>query len=471
MSDTRRNSMCFFSLFSGWFLAVAFQGPVLLGRMEDVGFIVPEFFIACIVFAHFVGLIGAGSFIKPPTNFKRTMTISLMVCLIGNTFLFLPFTAVWVPAMVTTSFFAGFVIAGWGHYYKTLTPSGEKLATAATVIVFANVIMVVLIAISIIVSSLVGLFVSSAFLLASCVIFFKRMPTVEGSIKAKRKAKAVDTDVTGPLVLLYAFVTLLSINSGLMYHIINPAFAQHKMLVNVYWALPYIVMVYLITRLPERFNKSYILYAAIMMIGVAYILYFILDRSALSYILINTLLLGAFGVCDLFWWTVLGEALAFSENPVKTFGVGLSANVLGILAGMLIGRFLLIFADTNIKPMTVAVGIVFLTLLSLPMLYSRLSLVIDNKGFLVGLSRATGKAPVKRPVRRQGDVDVIAFLKAEGLTDREVEIAAMLCRGLTYKVIAQELKISENTVKSHVKNVYSKLGVRSKSELIKMVPD
>jgi len=466
--DDRKVSIYFISLFSGWFLALAFQGPVLIGRMEDMGFIIPDLFVSGIVFAHFIGLIFAGTFIKPAVNFKQRMTISLMICLVGNVFIFLPFTETWVPAMIVTSFFGGFVIAGWGHYYNTFAPSGKKLAMAAAVIVFSNVIMAGLIAISVVFSSLVGLFFSSGFLIASCLIFCMRVSKIEVQPKMRQKVKSDKMNTGKAFVLLFAFVTLLSVNSGFMYYIIRFSFSQHGMLVGVYWVLPYIAVVYLLSRLHKRLNMSYVLYAAIMIIGVAYILYFILDQSVVSYILVNTLLLGAFGVCDLFWWTVFGELLAFSKNPVKTFGVGLSANVLGILIGLLIGEVLLLFEQTNINPIIVALVIVFLTLFSLPMLYNRLALVLDGRGFLVGLSRATDGETEKGPTQRQVDLDIEDFLKDWGLTEREVEIANMLYRGSTYKLITKELNISENTVKTHVKNVYSKLGVSSKSELIEI---
>ena len=52
------------------------------------------------------------------------------------------------------------------------------------------------------------------------------------------------------------------------------------------------------------------------------------------------------------------------------------------------------------------------------------------------------------------------------LTDRERDISESLARGLTYGEIAANLSISPNTVRNHVANIYKKLSVRSKVELI-----
>jgi DNA-binding NarL/FixJ family response regulator len=52
------------------------------------------------------------------------------------------------------------------------------------------------------------------------------------------------------------------------------------------------------------------------------------------------------------------------------------------------------------------------------------------------------------------------------LSSREKEILALLADGLSYKLIADELFISYETVHSHVKNIYQKLHVNSVNEAI-----
>ena len=50
------------------------------------------------------------------------------------------------------------------------------------------------------------------------------------------------------------------------------------------------------------------------------------------------------------------------------------------------------------------------------------------------------------------------------LTSREQEVLKMLNAGMSRKEIGTAMSISENTVKSHLKNVYSKLDVHTRSE-------
>jgi DNA-binding NarL/FixJ family response regulator len=51
------------------------------------------------------------------------------------------------------------------------------------------------------------------------------------------------------------------------------------------------------------------------------------------------------------------------------------------------------------------------------------------------------------------------------LTEREVEISTAILDGLSYKLIADRFNISLDTVRSHIKNIYKKLKINSKSEL------
>ncbi len=52
------------------------------------------------------------------------------------------------------------------------------------------------------------------------------------------------------------------------------------------------------------------------------------------------------------------------------------------------------------------------------------------------------------------------------LTKREIEILILIAKGFAYKKIAEELFLSERTIKKHVENIYHKLHVHTKFEAV-----
>jgi LuxR family maltose regulon positive regulatory protein len=65
-------------------------------------------------------------------------------------------------------------------------------------------------------------------------------------------------------------------------------------------------------------------------------------------------------------------------------------------------------------------------------------------------------SPVEQPSRRVSDT----------LTAREHDVLAMIGQGLANKRIARTLEISPETVKSHVKRIFSKLAVSTRTEAV-----
>lgn len=81
-----------------------------------------------------------------------------------------------------------------------------------------------------------------------------------------------------------------------------------------------------------------------------------------------------------------------------------------------------------------------------------------------------GGAPMSAQIARKV---VQSFYKPKGigkkleiLTDREEEILSLLSSGYMYKEIAGELFITIDTVKTHIRHIYDKLQVRTRTEAV-----
>ncbi len=83
----------------------------------------------------------------------------------------------------------------------------------------------------------------------------------------------------------------------------------------------------------------------------------------------------------------------------------------------------------------------------------------------MGATSQAAEAPAADPISQV----CVVIAKKYGLSEREGEVLDLLARGNTRMSIAEKLIISENTVRVHVKNIYAKLHIHSKQQLIDMV--
>ena len=67
------------------------------------------------------------------------------------------------------------------------------------------------------------------------------------------------------------------------------------------------------------------------------------------------------------------------------------------------------------------------------------------------------------------EVKIIHKLKGEKneeLTDREIEILELLTEGMNNQDMANQLYISENTVKNHIRSILDKLSVQNRTHAL-----
>ncbi len=98
----------------------------------------------------------------------------------------------------------------------------------------------------------------------------------------------------------------------------------------------------------------------------------------------------------------------------------------------------------------------------------RISGRFDLKGNLVSL-RWNALDPL--PFLKDGILPDREFFAGHKITEREQEIVELQLQGYRIKDIAARLCIAESTVKGHLTQVYSKLGISGKSELLRVLKD
>jgi DNA-binding NarL/FixJ family response regulator len=108
----------------------------------------------------------------------------------------------------------------------------------------------------------------------------------------------------------------------------------------------------------------------------------------------------------------------------------------------------------------IALTVVCVTLVMLPPLNHQLILLLKSHTYLAaygGMSQSQ-------------QTDIVRQIKTlDPLTIREQEVLQLILSGKSNREIAGALFISESTVKTHVRNIFSKYDVGSRAELISTV--
>ncbi len=451
-------SVAGFSFLFAYILSFLFEGQVLYSLLGLHGTEASRFILGAII-AHFAGLFSCGFFVRSSTAAKYTMLGGMGVCFIVTAPFFLAPSALWAAGLVVGGYASGCAVASWGYFLKAFTPEGERIKSCADVLIYSNIIMIAVNVVAVNRSPFLGLALSISCLVIGMAFLWVLPADTKNGWRGEGEGKPPG-DIIKPLLLLCLFIFIITINSGLMYEVINPAFAHLTSLVSWYWAVPYIVALAVMRSLLMQANRSGVLYVGMAMIVGTFISFMLLGRTASDYLVVNTLMLGACGIFDLFWWSIIGGMLDHARNPVKTFGIGLSANVLGVLCGAALGMALTSIQLPSAEVAVIALTVVCVTLVILPPLNRQLVMLLKNHAYLAAYDRMSDSQQ-KNIIRQTTTL--------EALTAREQEVLQHILSGKSNREIAQGLFISENTVKTHVRNIFSKYDVGSRAELISTI--
>ncbi len=93
---------------------------------------------------------------------------------------------------------------------------------------------------------------------------------------------------------------------------------------------------------------------------------------------------------------------------------------------------------------------------------------LEPEALMAALDRlAAGELVAPTLPEAAGAHDVSALHRAWGLTPREEEILALLAQGCTNRAIAEQSFVSVNTVKTHLRSLFQKLGVSNRAQAVR----
>ncbi|MDO5043290.1 MAG: LuxR C-terminal-related transcriptional regulator [Slackia sp.] len=168
----------------------------------------------------------------------------------------------------------------------------------------------------------------------------------------------------------------------------------------------------------------------------------------------------------LMWFSLASIGARNLSGALVVVAWGRAASSAGLLMGAFAGHAM----NASGNPSLVSAGLVVMLV----------AFVAVNVTVLKGFSfqeTIDGIVPLKNVDSKQGDVplDVMrgcdVLVEEKALTPRESEIVRLLARGRNAPYIQEKLVLSRNTVKTHVANIYAKVGVHSQQDLIDMVEE
>lgn len=145
----------------------------------------------------------------------------------------------------------------------------------------------------------------------------------------------------------------------------------------------------------------------------------------------------------------------FDQSPAWIISVSTAC----LLGGQMVGEAIVGLGLDNVQ---IAMSCAVLLLLSALVLLSDRDLA---SGW--GSIRPGKEAPAVDSLTRACD----SLASEYGLSSREVDVVLLMAKGHTRKGIGGELHLAEETVKTHVANIYQKLLIHSKQELVDMVEE
>lgn len=193
---------------------------------------------------------------------------------------------------------------------------------------------------------------------------------------------------------------------------------------------------------------------------------------------IRAFAIGALVILPLFAGSVLlPPAAGISTYVTASAGIAVVAATMGLAAGILaalvasVAAVLVEMAPVGEFHIAQPEDVVALTLFAVDGLTVAVigSLVHRHRSRRRSRGAPTGLAEARMAPADQARSTILPApggpltLRREPLTDREAEVLSLLAAGMSNAEIGATLFISTNTVKSHLKNVYGKLGVESRT--------
>ncbi|MCL1797833.1 MAG: helix-turn-helix transcriptional regulator [Eggerthellaceae bacterium] len=315
-------------------------------------------------------------------------------------------------------------------------------------------------------------------------------PLREGLTDSTEEAIEEATPLPKSFWKFFTTIFLLTITTSMVHGLSVHTLTPNEILVGTNIALfcriaLAIVSIYLVVRLFKRIDFGKLYFLLMVIVAVVITLYALIQLNGL---LFDIIVKSAFDFFTVILWCLLASVVYQKKlSPVVVFGFGYGIYMVGRTIGWTSGAWLLpqvsypiaepiilvvlallilicavvVFSEKDFDSLfSLALGENF-TLEELPRLHSANGFNGGNGSDGNGVEQEDRGRPYMEACKRVGS--------SARLSAREKDVFELLALGRGIENIAQRLSISLNTARTHTHNIYAKLEVHSRSELIALV--
>ncbi len=446
-----------------WLVSVPLFGPAWLALASSANI---DAFAPIYLFlgGHALGLAAGGLIADVWPPFRRAgLAYAAVTC-----FLLTLVTAL-APQMSPVTFpllgiAAAWGIVSWAPAFRHLVPLGHRALAFAGVPVAANILKYVW-------SFGIGhvpavwlVIVASLPLLASVAVGPRLAAQGPDGDRASPFASPAPTLDLRPLWLLAPFLFVVYLSAGVSYAALTPSLLRVLQTPVAPSLLTYVVVIPFLALVADRKGMRHLAVAGPLLLGAAFLVW--AASPSFGGALMTQVLMGSgYAAMDLLTWVALLE-IAPAGGTATVFGIGLNMNVLPILIGAGLQAHVPWLA--RLPATTLAGGMLFLMLVAVAFFRDTALLVRAKALPAPPAAPLLGPADAGPTAAAASDSMVAARLAAVAvapLSPRELEVARLVMQGKSLGEVAKELIVSENTVKTHLANVYRKTHSRGRVEL------
>ena len=434
-----------FGFLYGWLITFPLQGPLL----EELATDSHDFQVVLLLFlgGHISGLAAAGITGYYFRFILRYFSLGAVPCALLTLLVRNTPSAWWPFVFICLGVFSGLAIISWATAFtNSVLPvqRGRTMAMAAAaayLILYSTNWLIQWI-------SLQSLFtIATLLLLAMAVMLIYWHHKITNKVKNNTyKESRVNLLSHWPLL---PFIFGIYALAGLLYSVIYSHWwemgHEHELFHIALGVLPYIGFLFFAGTLADIRGRRIDAIIGSVIIGIGFMLFGILSgmpRDAS----IHVFIIGGFAFLNVFIWLVLAD-ISRGRQVSLYYSVGLAINNFSMFLGVLLGdRVMTITSGSEILTVEIAGLFSFLSIAFIPVLTET-------------LKRSTTLIPLKNAE------SLLMFFDSANLTHREEDVTKLLVAGISSDEIRQRLHISTDTLKSHLRNIYGKVGVKNRLEL------